>query len=114
MIAATEYPLTIERGSTFQKQFRWKVDGQLVDLTGRTAKMQLRKNYSAPVTFELNTSNSRLSLGGVSGLVSLDLSPEETSSIPQGNYVYDLEIYNSGETRKLIRGTTVVQPEVTV
>lgn len=113
MIAATEYPLTIERGSTFQKQFRWKVDGQIVDLTGRTAKMQLRKSYSAPVAFELNTSNSRIALGGTAGTVALDLSPEETATIPQGNYLYDLEIYETGVTRKLIRGTAVVLPEVT-
>ena len=84
-----------------------------MDLNGRTAAMQMRRTYSTPVIFELNTSNDRVFLGGNTGMVSLDLSPQETASIPQGNYVYDLEIYNDGETRKLIRGTAVVVPEVT-
>jgi hypothetical protein len=110
---ATEYPLTIEQGSTFQMQFRWKVDGVIMDLTGATAKMQLRRSYSTPVVFELNTTNSRILLGGALGTVSLELSPEETAEIPSGNFVYDLEITTGGVVRKLIKGTVTVTPEVT-
>jgi hypothetical protein len=110
---ATEYPLTIEQGSTFQVQFRWKVDGVIMNLTGATAKMQLRRSYSTPVVFELNTANSRILLGGALGTVSLELSPEETEEIPSGNFVYDLEITTGGVVRKLIKGTVTVTPEVT-
>lgn len=110
---ATEYPLTIEQGSTFQMQFRWKVDGTIMNLTGSTAQMQLRRSYSTPVVFELSTLNSRILLGGALGTVSLELSPEETTDIPAGNFLYDLEITTGGAVRKLIRGSVVVIPEVT-
>lgn len=110
---ATEYPLTIEQGSTFQMQFRWKVDGAIMNLTGATAKMQLRRSYSTPVVFELSTTNSRILLGGALGTVALELSPEETAQIPAGNFVYDLEITTGGVVRKLIKGSVVVMPEVT-
>ena len=111
---AVEYPLTIEQGSTFQKQFRWKVDGQVMNLTGYTAKMQLKKNYGGAVVFELSTENSRILLGGAGGTVSLELAPEETAGLLAGNYVYDLELTNGGVVRKLIRGTVVVVPEATI
>jgi hypothetical protein len=94
-------------------QFRWKVDGVIMNLTGATAKMQLRRSYSTPVVFELNTTNSRILLGGALGTVSLELSPEETEEIPSGNFVYDLEITTGGVVRKLIKGTVTVTPEVT-
>jgi hypothetical protein len=110
---ATEYPLTIEQGSTFQMQFRWKVDGVIMNLTGATARMQLRRSSGSPIVFELTNTNSRIILGGVDGTVSLELTPAETSSIPAGNFVYDLEITLGAVVRKLIRGTCVVIKEVT-
>jgi hypothetical protein len=110
---ATEYPLTIEQGATFQMQFRWKVDGVIMNLTGALAKMQLRRSPKSAVVFELNNLNSRILLGGNNGIVSLELTPEETSSIPAGNFVYDLEITLGATVRKLIRGTVVVVSEVT-
>ena len=111
---ATEYPLTIEQGSTFQMQFRWKVDGAIMNLTGATAKMQLLRSYSTPVVFELSNTNSRILLGGSTGIVSLELTPQETASIPAGTFVYDLEVSFGSVVRKLIRGTVVVVAEVTV
>ena len=110
---ATEYPITIEQGSNFQLQFRWKVDGVIVNLTSSTAKMQLRRSYSTPVVFELNNFNGRILLGGALGTVSLELSPEETAEIPAGNFLYDLEITKGAVVRKLIKGSVVVIPEVT-
>ena len=110
---ATEYPITIEQGSNFQLQFRWKVDGVIVDLTSSTAEMQLRRSYSTPIVFELNSFNGRILLGGALGTVSLELSPEETAEIPAGNFLYDLEITTGAVVRKLIKGSVVVIPEVT-
>jgi hypothetical protein len=110
---ATEYPITIEQGSNFQLQFRWKVDGVIVDLTSSTAEMQLRRSYSTPVVFGLNSFNGRILLGGALGTVSLELSPEETAEIPAGNFLYDLEITTGAVVRKLIKGSVVVIPEVT-
>jgi len=110
---STEYPLTIEQGSTFQMQFRWKVDGTVMNLTGATARMQLRRAPRSAVIFELTNTNSRILLGGTQGTVSLELTPEETASIPAGNFVYDIEIVFGSVVRKLLRGTAVVVSEVT-
>lgn len=111
---STEYPLSIEQGSTFQMQFRWKVDGILMNLTGATARMQLRRSPRSAVIFELTNANSRILLGGTLGTISLELTPEETASIPAGNFLYDLEIVFGSVVRKFLRGTAVVLSEVTV
>jgi hypothetical protein len=111
---ATEYPITIEQGSTFQKQFRWKVDGVIMNLTGYTAKMQVRKAFGGALGFELSTQNDRILLGGATGTVALEMAPDETAALPAGNFVYDLELTDGGTVRKLIRGTVVVLPEATI
>jgi hypothetical protein len=111
---ATEYPITIEQGSTFQKQFRWKVDGVIINLTGYTAKMQVRKAFGGALGFELSTQNDRILLGGATGTVALEMAPDETAALPAGNFVYDLELTDGGTVRKLIRGTVVVLPEATI
>jgi hypothetical protein len=113
MIEATEYPFTIEQGSTFQAQFRWRVDGQIVNLTGYAAKMQLRRSYSTPVVFELSSSNNRIFLGGAAGTIDLDITAEDAASIPAGNYLYDLELTVGTVVRKLLKGNVVVIAEVT-
>ena len=75
--------------------------------------MQLRRSHSSPVVFEFSTTNNRILLGGNTGIVSLELTPQETASIPAGNFVYDLEVSFDSVVRKLIRGTVVVIAEVT-
>jgi hypothetical protein len=114
VMEATEYPITIEQGSTFQKQFRWKVDGVIMNLTGYTAKMQVRKAFGGALGFELSTQNDRILLGGATGTVALEMAPDETAALPAGNFVYDLELTDGGTVRKLIRGTVVVLPEATI
>lgn len=113
MIEATQYPFTVEQGSTFQAQFRWSVDGQIVNLTGYTAKMQLRRSYSTPVVFELSSSNNRIFLGGAAGTIALDITAADTALIPAANYLYDLELTTGTVVRKLLKGNVVVTSEVT-
>ncbi len=48
------------------------------------------------------------------GVISLEMTPEETAALPAGNFVYDLELTTCGIVRKLIRGTVVVLPEATI
>jgi len=50
-VIAYEYNITIYEGGTFDKWFRWLVDGTPVSLTGFTGKMQVRQKItdSAPL-----------------------------------------------------------------
>ena len=47
-MAAGLYDITIEQGATFQMNLTWKDStGSPVNITGYTARMQVRENYEA-------------------------------------------------------------------
>ena len=46
-MAAAQYDILIEQGATFSRTFVWKDSSEVaVDLTGYTARMQIRKTKS--------------------------------------------------------------------
>lgn len=117
-MAAFKYKLQIVQGETLAKTFNWKAGSPTptpVDLTGCTARMQIRAKVGAVAPLlELTTENGRIALGGVAGTVQLNLTATETSAINWVSGVYDLEIvYLDGRVRRLISGSVVVSPGVT-
>lgn len=111
------YPLEFGQGTTWKFNARWMQSNGVtpVDLTGYTARMQLRERYGAPsAAITLTTENSRISLGGVLGTIVFLVAATDTSSVAAGEYVYDLELVSSGgEVTRLIYGPCVVPAEVT-
>lgn len=108
--------LTIKQGATWETQLEWEIDGDLVNLTGYSAKMQLRRDYeSAMPTIELTSGEGgAITLGGSLGTISIRLTATQTSNIPAGKYVFDLELtLLNGNTERLIEGTITVTREVT-
>lgn len=117
-MAAFKYKLQIIQGETLAKTFNWKAGSPTptpVDLTGCTARMQIRSKVGAVAhLMELTTENGRIVLGGAAGTVQLNLTAAETSAINWVSGVYDLEIvYLDGRVRRLISGSVVVSPGVT-
>lgn len=110
-------PLTVYQGASFAKTLTWKVGKppQPVDLTGCSARMQVRPQVASPdVLLELTTGNGRILLGGPSGTVHLQLDPAETAALSFVAAVYDLEIVHpGGQVRRLASGQVKLNPEVT-
>lgn len=52
--------------------------------------------------------NVTITTSGFAPVITIDLSSEDTRAIPEGNYVYDLEISKDDVVRKFIKGTIVV------
>lgn len=114
---ATQLDLTFEQGATFAMTVTWKSDaGTPVDLTGYTAKMQVRWNYSdtdALATF--STASNTITLGGAAGTISV-LGPATMAGVTKPKYgVYDLELTHtaSGRVVRLMQGRAFISPEVT-
>ena len=108
--------LTINQGATFRFKFAWKdKNARAIDLTGFTARMQVRESVIAPATLlSLTTENGGITLGGKTGIVSLYLNDTNTSSITWTKGVYDLELLApSGDVFRMVGGTVVVSPEIT-
>lgn len=110
-----KYNFVCPQGTTFAKQLSYLIDSVPVDLTGYTARMQVREKPSSPVKIlDLNTQNGGIELGGPSGSISINVSASTTESIVPKTYVYDLEIVSSENfVIRLIEGQFIVSPEVT-
>ena len=91
-MSATTYDLLIEQGATFSQVITYKESSVAVNLTGYTARMQVRATLeSASTLVELTTANSRIALGGAAGTITLTISATDTAALTAGRGVYDLE-----------------------
>ena len=116
-MAAFNVALVILQGETYDETVTWKAgDPSLpVDLTGCTARMQIRNIItSTEVLLDLTTDNGGIVLGGVEGTIQRIISATETSAIAWKVGVYDLEIYYpDGRVKRFMEGSVTVSPEVT-
>lgn len=107
--------LCIQQGATFSRLIRWKADGANVNLSGFSARMQIRPTAaSATTTLSLTTENGRIALGGTAGTITLTISATDTAAITAGRYVYDLELVSAGGiVTRLLQGIVTVSANVT-
>ena len=116
-MAAANYNLVIEKGTTFKQRFIWtqKTTGEPVNLTGYTAKMQIRPSEkNNKIIIELSTENSRIVLTEAEGIIDLVLEDEDTVSLSDTEGVYDLLLTASnGDVVKLVRGKATLHDVVT-
>lgn len=87
------YDFTLEQGVTRTVKFVYKdFFGIPIDLTGYTARMQLRPTVSSDsVLLDMTTENGGIVLGGVSGEVAMIFTEANTVALSRGG-VYDLEL----------------------
>lgn len=110
--------LTIYQGSTFSKTFQWKTGNPPtpVNLTGYTARMQIRQKVTSETPIiTLTTENGRIIIRDpLEGRFSLEISAEDTAALSFKSAVYDLEFSSpSGIVVRLFEGSVTLSPEVT-
>jgi hypothetical protein len=114
-MAAGTLDFTIEQGATFNLLLTWKINDTLVNLTGYTARLQARVDVEdTELILSLTTANGGITLGGAAGTISLDQTATQTTLLPAGTYVYDLELIAANSTvTRLVQGELLISPEVT-
>jgi hypothetical protein len=124
VIVAATYDINVDQGSTKRFIFTWSrntgtVDSPIwtpYDLTGCTAKMQIRVAHGKPVLVEItnSTTDGSLTLGGVDGTVAVWLSDENTDLLTVKNSHYDMEItFPSGDTYRILQGRVICSLAIT-
>lgn len=110
-----KYNMVCPQGSTFNQQLTYTIEDVPVDLTGYTARMQVReKHTSTRKIFDLTTENGGLTTGGSAGTIDIYISDSDTSAATSKDYVYDIEIESSsGIVTRLLEGRFMLTPEVT-
>lgn len=116
-MAAGTVNLVLEQGTTFKHTFYWRdADGVTpIDLTGYTARMQIRSSYDATsFLLELTTENGRISITPSTGRIDLTVTAADTASVTWDRGVYDLELIDGfEEVTRLVQGRVNVSKEVT-
>lgn len=116
MALGNTFDITINQGETFQLTLTWKDSaGTAIDLTGYSARMQVRETYSSSSTIVSLTQASGITLGGAAGTIAILISAATTAALTAPfSGVYDLELVSgAGIVTRLVQGTATVSPEVT-
>tara|TARA_B100001996_G_scaffold149717_1_gene113955 strand:- start:74 stop:412 length:339 start_codon:yes stop_codon:yes gene_type:complete len=111
-MSAGTYNLVIDQGSDFALDLVIKQSGSALDLSNYTGRAQLRTSVdasSASASFTVTKTNAS------GGALKMELEASTSSSLAAGQYVYDLEIYTSGDStvKRILQGDVTITPEVT-
>lgn len=110
-----KYNIVCPQGSTLDQQLTYSIDDVDVNLTGYSARMQVREKHTSTSTvLNLTNTNGGIVLGGVAGTINIVVTASQSSGLAAKEYVYDLELVSSGSVvTRLIEGKFIVTPEVT-
>lgn len=116
-MAAGIYNITIEQGADFSLPLTWR-DGNntLVNVTGYSARMQIRESYDSEDYIVSLTSalGGGITLGGAAGTILVEIAASVTATMAQSTAVYDLEMVSaSGIVTRLVQGDVYISREVT-
>lgn len=109
---AAKANIVIDQGADFATSITvTDSDGNVVDLTGYTARGQIRKHYTSATKVDLSAT---FTTPRSSGELTLTLSNVKTANMAAGRYVYDVELISSANViSRLVEGIATVTPEVT-
>lgn len=116
MALGNRFDITINQGATFELTVTWKDStGAAINLTGYSARMQVRETYSSSSTIVSLTNGSGITLGGAAGTIAILISATTTAALTAPfSGVYDLELVSAGGVvTRLLQGAATVTPEVT-
>lgn len=110
-----KYNIVCPQGSTLDQQLTYSINDIDVNLTGYSARMQVReKHTSTSPALNLTNSNGGIVLGGVDGTINIIVTASQSTELAAKEYVYDLELVSSSNVvTRLIEGKFIVTPEVT-
>ena len=104
------YDITIERGTTYDQEFTFRLNGDLVDLSGFTGSMDFRRApNSEDVDLAVTSENGRLQIGGADGTVRVLITADDTEAISMrlGSYRLDL-VSPDGTVRSWLKGKVAI------
>ena len=114
MASPATYNMVVPQATTFQFASVIKEDSTPWDLTGYIGIMTVRPFLgSTTTTLVASTANGKMTLGGTSGSITVDLSAVDTA-IKAEPYVYDLMLDSGSIITRVLEGQFIVTAGVTV
>jgi hypothetical protein len=114
MASPATYNMVVPQATTFQFASKIQTDGIPWDLTNYTAIMTVRPFLGSTTTTLLaTTANSKITLGGATGTITVNLSALDTT-LKAEPYVYDLVLDSGSIITRILEGQFIVTAGVTV
>ena len=117
MYTDKKYNIVADQAATYELAITWlDPSGNPVNLTGYSARMQVRLGYAEPnAVIDISSDTSNIVLGGTAGTIHITVPAVDMGFLkaPQ-TYVYDLRLQNGPTVTRLIEGAFQVVPAVTI
>ena len=114
MVNAAKHDFEIEQGATFDYLLTLKDSSDVViDLTGYTASMQIRKTERDSKVIKELTESSGITITALSGTLRLIISATDTTSFNFKTGVYDLKIDSGSKVTRILEGNITLDKQVT-
>lgn len=106
---AGNYPLLIEAGATFKRQwvFTDKATGEPFDLDGYSALMHIRETPDAELALAVTPS-----IDVATGTVAIEISADDTALLTAPSYVYAIRLTDGEQVIRFVQGKISVSPEI--
>ncbi len=97
------------QGATFDEQLLFTNDaGDVIDLTGCQAQMQIRNRIDNTLISDISTTNNGMVITPGEGRINFSLTPTQTESIIADTYNYGFRLTNTARKDVYLRGTLKV------
>lgn len=114
MINPGVYNVSCWQGADWDRTFTVSQNSVPLNLSGYSARMQVRESADADGYLLSLTDASGITLGGTAGTITVAITSAQSSAVAAGAYSYDLEIISNGGTvTRLLQGSFVVVGNVT-
>tara|TARA_A100001011_G_scaffold381295_1_gene449644 strand:- start:1364 stop:1702 length:339 start_codon:yes stop_codon:yes gene_type:complete len=111
-MSAGRYNIIIDQGSDFSVLFTISEDGSAKNLTGFSARAQMRTTKSAS---SISATFTCVVTSASEGKITMSLPAATSAALTAGRYFYDLEIFTSSDATvtRLMQGEVDLTQEVT-
>ena len=106
----------VDINTTYSFEIEYKdPNGDPIDITGSTAKMQVRNTQGDKLAFTLTSPSGGITIDGPNGLITVKMTPTQTSKLFYPKSVYDLMLTDTNANKiKLVGGYLTAQRSVTI
>lgn len=110
---AQKLRIILRKGDSFLMNAEIKdADGNAIDMSGYTFNMHIKESEDSSES--VLSTPSGITITGGSGTITVEISADNTASIPEGDYVYDLETINTNNFKTTwLYGDLCVNQDVT-
>jgi hypothetical protein len=108
-----KYDLNIDQGCSYIRSMKWTdSNGQPINTTGYSGKIQIKQNTTRPSVVELTILNG-ITISNT-GDININISTAKTSLLSSTKYIYDFIITDRDQNKiKLLYGDVNVSQEIT-